>query len=66
MPIHKPFQQKKGGSKVRTYKDMKKRPSIAIESPYESEKKFNRAKLNLNYEGTKVNPSKMVMLLHHH
>ena len=66
MPIHIPFQQKKSGSKVPTYKDMKKRSSIAIESPEQAREKFEHAKLKVHHESEKFNPSKIVMLVHHH
>jgi len=66
MPIHKPFQRKKFGSKLQSYKDMKKQSSIPIESPIQTERKFRQAKSKTQYEIEKLNPSKMVMLLHHH
>ena len=47
MPIHKPFQIKKFGSKLKTYKSMKKQPSIPIESPSHAERKFKLAQMNI-------------------
>jgi len=66
MPIHKPFQRKKFGSKLQSYKSMKKQSSIPIESPKQIETKFKIAKMISEHEAQKANPSKMVMLLHHH
>lgn len=66
MPIHIPFQKKKSGSKVPTYKDMKKRSSMPIESPEQAHQKFEHAKEHIKHEAQKFNPSKIVMLVHHH